>query len=341
MKMPLDIQRIIISRTDSIGDVILTLPMCAWLKSQFPSCTLIFLGKTYTKPVVDCYSALDEFVDWQEIESLPSASKVARLAELNADAIVHVFPVKEIASLSKKAKIPMRIGTSHRGFHLLTCNHRVNFTRKHSNLHEAQLNFELLRPFGLTDIPSLKLLMEYGSLFKPVPVDLPQEINALLVGSSKTVILHPKSQGSALEWPLERYMELASFLANEGTRVLFTGTQHEGDQFRALIPSHERIVDLTGKLSLSEFIVLISKVDALVACSTGPLHIAGVCGTHAVGLYSPRKPIHPGRWQPIGKHIDILVHDEDCPQCKKGKKCLCVQQISVEQLLVVLTSTVK
>jgi ADP-heptose:LPS heptosyltransferase len=284
---------------------------------------------------------VDEFVDWQEIEALPSAAKVARLAELNADAIVHVFPVKEIASLAKKAKITMRIGTSHRGFHLLTCNHRVNFTRKHSNLHEAQLNFELLRPFGLTDIPSLKLVKEYGSLFKQVPVDLPQEVNALLVDSSKTVILHPKSQGSALEWPLARYMELASLLANDGTRVLFTGTQNEGDQFRTLIPSHERIVDLTGKLSLSEFIVLISKVDALVACSTGPLHIAGVLGTHAVGLYSPRKPIHPGRWQPIGKHIDVFVHDEDCPQCKKGKKCLCVQQISVEQLLTALTSTVK
>lgn len=341
MKMPLDIQRIIISRTDSIGDVILTLPMCAWLKSQFPACTLIFLGKAYTKPVVDCCPAVDEFVYWQEIESLPSASKVARLAELKADAIVHVFPVKEIASLAKKAKIPMRIGTSHRGFHLLTCNHRVNFTRKHSNLHEAQLNFELLRPFGLTDIPSLKLVKEYGSLFQPIPVDLPQEVNALLKGASKTVILHPKSQGSALEWPLERYMDLASFLANEGTRVLFTGTQNEGDQFRALIPSHERILDLTGKLSLSELIVLISKVSALVACSTGPLHIAGVCGTHAVGLYSPRKPIHPGRWQPIGKHIDVLVYDENCPQCKKGKKCLCVQDISVEQVVAALTSSAK
>ena len=341
MKMPLDIQRIIISRTDSIGDVILTLPMCAWLKTRFPSCTLIFLGKAYTKPVVDCYSAVDEFVDWQEIEALPSAAKVARLAELKADAIVHVFPVKEIASLAKKAKIPMRIGTSHRGFHLLTCNQRVNFTRKHSNLHEAQLNFELLRPLGLNDIPSLKDVKEYGSLFKPVSVDLPQEVNALVNDSSKTVILHPKSQGSALEWPLERYMVLASFLANEGTRVLFTGTQNEGDQFRAFIPSHERIVDLTGKLSLSEFIVLISKVDALVACSTGPLHIAGVLGTHTVGLYSPRKPIHPGRWQPIGKHINILVYNEDCPQCKKGKKCLCVQEISVEQVVAALTSPAK
>ncbi|MFN5633067.1 MAG: glycosyltransferase family 9 protein [Flavobacteriia bacterium] len=341
MKTSLDIQRIIISRTDSIGDVILTLPMCAWLKSQFPNCTVIFLGKSYTKPVVDCYSAVDEFVDWQEIENLPSAEKVERIAALNADAVVHVFPVKEIASLSKKAKIPMRIGTSHRGFHLLTCNHRVNFTRKRSDLHEAQLNFELLRPFGLTEIPSLELVKEYGRLFKPVSVDLPHEVNKILNGTSKCVILHPKSQGSALEWPLERYMELAIGLANEGTTVFFTGTQQEGEQFRAIIPVHERIVDLSGKLTLSELIVLISKVNALVACSTGPLHIAGVCGTHAVGLYSPRKPIHPGRWQPIGKDVQVLVKDADCPMCKKGKKCLCVQQISVEQVFNTLTYPVK
>jgi heptosyltransferase-3 len=341
VKTPHDIQRILISRTDSIGDVILTLPLCAWLKSQFPSCTIIFLGKSYTKPVVDCYSAVDEFVDWQEIEALPSAAKVAHIAALHADAIVHVFPVKEIASLAKKAKIPMRIGTSHRRFHLLTCNHRVNFTRKRSDLHEAQLNFELLRPFGLTEIPSMEQVKEYGSLFKPVSVGLPQEVNDILNGSSKCIILHPKSQGSALEWPLERYMELAIGLANEGTTVFFTGTQQEGDQFRAIIPVHERIVDLSGKLSLSELIVLIARVNALVACSTGPLHIAGVCGTHAVGLYSPRKPIHPGRWQPIGKHIDVLVYDENCPQCKKGKKCLCVQDISVEQVVAALTSPAK
>jgi ADP-heptose:LPS heptosyltransferase len=130
-------------------------------------------------------------------------------------------------------------------------------------------------------------------------------------------------------------------LANEGTTVFFTGTQQEGEQFRAMIPVHERIVDLTGKLTLSELIVLISKVKALLACSTGPLHIAGVCETHAVGLYSPRRPIHPGRWQPIGNHVDVLVHDEDCPQCKKGKKCLCVQRISVEQVFNALTSPAK
>jgi ADP-heptose:LPS heptosyltransferase len=291
--------------------------------------------------VVDCYSAVDEFVDWQEFEALPSAAKVARLAELNADAIVHVFPVKEIASLAKKAKIPMRIGTSHRGFHLLTCNHRVNFTRKRSDLHEAQLNFELLRPLGLNEIPSLNVVNEYGSLFQSLAVDLPHELTNQLSAAKKAVVLHPKSQGSAVEWPMENYVALSLQLAKEGLTVFFTGTQAEGAAFRAQILPHRNIVDITGKLTLSQLIVLISKVGAVVACSTGPLHIAGVSGTHAVGLYSPRKPIHPGRWQPIGKHVDVLVHDEDCPQCKKGKKCLCIQQISVEQVFTRLTSPAK
>ena len=36
--------RIILSRTDSIGDVVLTLPMAAALKQSFPGCTVVFLG---------------------------------------------------------------------------------------------------------------------------------------------------------------------------------------------------------------------------------------------------------------------------------------------------------
>jgi len=47
------VKRIIISRTDNLGDVILTLPMAGILKQRFPDSTIIFLGKKYTKPLVD------------------------------------------------------------------------------------------------------------------------------------------------------------------------------------------------------------------------------------------------------------------------------------------------
>ncbi len=325
--------RIIISRTDSIGDVMLTLPMCVWLKNNIPNATLIFLGRGYTQAIVACFSVVDEFIDWKSIENLPTSQRSETLKELKADAIIHVFPNKDIAALAKKARIPMRIGTSHRSFHLLSCSHRLNFSRKNSALHESQLNFELLKPLGLTAIPSMEEVMSMTSAFKVEQCALPDNLAGLLEKNNKTVVLHPKSQGSALEWPLESYLKLANELVAKGYTVYFTGTEQEGDLFRSSLPINDNIIDLTGKLSLKELIYFISQVKNLVACSTGPLHIAGFLGVRAIGLFSPRKPIHPGRWQPIGTNVRVLVFDPNCPICKRKKSCQCIQEISVDRVL--------
>jgi ADP-heptose:LPS heptosyltransferase len=311
----------------------LTLPLCVWLKKTIPGVELIYLGKNYTKPVVDCFSVIDEFVDWNRIEGLPTSQCVEALQGLNASAIIHVFPNKDIARLAKKAKIPMRIGTSHRTYHLLTCSHRLNFTRKSSPLHESQLNFELLRPFGLTEIPSLETISEMVSAFVPVKVDLPKRIDKLLSTALKTVVLHPKSQGSAVEWPMQAYAELAIKLVEKGYTVFFTGTEKEGELYRKELPTNPSIIDLSGTMTLEQLIVFIGKVQNLVACSTGPLHIAGFLGVRTIGLFSPRKPIHPGRWQALGSSVSILVNDPACLRCMKKKVCTCIQSISVERVL--------
>jgi heptosyltransferase-3 len=323
---------IIISRTDSIGDVMLTLPLCVWLRNQFKDAKLIFLGKNYTKQVVDCFEPIDQFVDWNEIENKPVAESIEFISSFQADAIIHVFPNKEIASLAKKAKIPVRIGTSHRGFHLFTCTHRLNFTRKKSELHEAQLNFHLLKPFGLENIPSIDDVIEMTDAFKHVNTSLPSEIEQTLSNSEKSIILHPKSQGSAVEWPMESYVGLATHLVERGYTVFFTGTESEGHLFRSQLPKHPFISDVTGKLTLAQLISFISRVKNLVACSTGPLHIAGFCGIRTIGLFSPKKPIHPGRWKPLGKNVVTLVYDANCMNCSKGKPCNCIQNISVERV---------
>ena len=322
-------KRIIVSRTDSIGDVILTLPLCVWIKKQFPHVELIFLGRTYTEPVVNCFSVVDRFIDWNSIEQLPTVEKLRFFRELEADIILHVFPNKDIARLAKKVGIPHRIGTSHRSFHLTSCNHRLHFSRKRSDLHEAQLNFELLKPLGLTHIPSRHELVDdtkYFNLRDRPAISHTSEL------SKRKVILHPKSQGSAVEWPILRYVELATKLAAEDVEVYFSGTEAEGAQFRATIPKHPSIHDITGTMDLATFITFIHGVDALVACSTGPLHIAASCGVHAVGLFSPRRPIHPGRWSPIGTHVTMLTNDDQCPTCLKGKSCDCIAHISMERV---------
>ena len=323
--------RIIISRTDSIGDVILTLPLCVWLKKQFPQTELVFLGRTYTKDIIACFDVVDTFLNFDDFPSIPTSERIARL---KADCIIHVFPNREIAALSKKAKIPMRIGTAHRVFHLLTCNYRLNFSRKRSLLHEAQLNFELLKPLGLNEIPSFEALFESLNHFNIPTVSLPTEFSG--IDLSNTIILHPKSQGSAVEWPLEKYIELAQVLVQQKKTVIFTGTENEGKEFSAILPVHPHIFDSSGKLNLNQLICLIASCEALVACSTGPYHIAGISGIKAIGLFSPRKPIHPGRWRALGDKSAALVFDSSCSNCKKGKACSCVENISVQSVLLAI-----
>lgn len=162
-------------------------------------------------------------------------------------------------------------------------------------------------------------------------MELPTEIKAIV--SDKGVILHPKSQGSALEWPMTKYSELALKLAEKGHTVYFTGTEKEGELYRKEIPKHPSIFDTTGKMTLPELIQFISKNKALVACSTGPLHIAGFLGLRTVGLFSPRKPIHPGRWAALGKNTEMLVFDPACPKCKEKKECKCIEEIGVDEVM--------
>jgi ADP-heptose:LPS heptosyltransferase len=154
--------------------------------------------------------------------------------------------------------------------------------------------------------------------------------------TEQIICLHPKSQGSAKEWPMSNYIALANMLLENNKVVCFTGTANEGQLFRDQIPKHERCFDTTGQLSIDQLCWLITISEGLVACSTGPLHIAGLLNKKAVGLFSPKKPIHPGRWRPLGNKSTTLVYDENCVTCQANKPCNCIEQITPETVLAVI-----
>lgn len=312
-------KKIVISRTDSIGDVVLTLPVAGILKKKFPKAQIIFLGNTYTKPIIESSEHIDEVWEWAIMETWSYDEQVEWLEKQEVDVFIHIFPRKGIARMVKKANIPRRIGTSHRAFHIMTCNHLVNFTRKRSELHEAQLNTKLLSPLGIEKEYTLDELTSYLG-FNNIP-DLPESVQKLIDPSKKAVIIHPKSRGSAIEWGVERFMRLAKEMDQEKFQVFFTGTEKEAQYFRNQIPKQKNMVDLSGQLTLYDLIAFISKCDYLVAASTGPLHIAGVSGIHAVGLFADVKPIHPGRWKPLGKKVSIIISE---------KKATATQPLDIE-----------
>src|SRR5438045_7451988 len=91
-----NIQRILISRTDAIGDVVLTLPAPGILKEKFPYSTIIFFGRTYTRSVIDACEYVDEFINYDDFEKLDSNGKKKFLKGVNVDVIIHVFPRSKI-----------------------------------------------------------------------------------------------------------------------------------------------------------------------------------------------------------------------------------------------------
>ncbi|KOY87240.1 hypothetical protein AD998_14730 [bacterium 336/3] len=326
--------KIILSRTDNLGDVILTLPIAGFLKEQDPKNEVYFIGKSYTRPIIEACQFVDKFLDKDEILKDPQ-----KLASLQADVIIFIFPDQDLAPIAKKAKIPLRIGTSHRWWHWLYCNKRIDFSRKDSPLHEAQLNFKLLEGLDFNIEPNFALITDWYGFKTP---DLTPELQSLVSHEKLNVILHPKSKGSAREWHLDSYFALAQ--NNPDIQFFVTGTQAEGDLIQSQKPELlglENVYNLTGKLNLTELMMFISICDGLIACSTGPLHIASALGIYALGIYPPIKPMHPARWQPIGKKAKVLVLDKDCSDCRKTEQCSCINAISVAEVSAEIRSWIK
>jgi len=313
--------RVIISRTDNLGDVILTLPLVGYLKAVRPSLKIFFIGKQYTQPIVNSCAHVDKFLDHDQILKDPSI-----LAEVNADTIFFVYPDRELARIAEQVSIRNRIGTGHRWYNWLYCTHRIGFSRIRSLEHESQLNFKLLAPFKIYwdfDVKEMASLYGLSSVVRSHNGDLsPDRIN---------IIFHPKSKGSAREWTLDNYLALAKMFSPDEYNILITGLKHEGESIRQQKPELfdlPHVKDMTGKLDLYELMSMICLADGLIACSTGVLHLAAALGKPCVGLYSPMKPIHPGRWMPIGKKASFLVVNKECSDCRNSKSCHCVNEIA-------------
>jgi ADP-heptose:LPS heptosyltransferase len=302
--------------------------MATLIKEQLPDAHIGFLGKDYTRAVVDCCSAVDEFVEVGDF--LNSSDKFAW------DTIIHVFPRKDIAWKALRMGIPNRIGTANRLYHLLTCNRLVKLSRRNSDLHEAQLNAKLLAPLGLnTDFSKEELGGKFS--FDRIAI-LKDEFRELLQPGKRHIILHPKSQGSAREWGLDHFAALVKLLPKERFQIFISGTKGERALLDPLLEDAGGMVtDITGRMDLASFIAFINACDGLVAASTGPLHIAAACGKKAVGIYPPIRPMHPGRWAPLGPFASALALPKDCSECRSNpQECTCIQQINAAEVAALL-----
>ena len=177
----------------------LSLPVAGFLKQIYPGCTVYFLGKSYTRILIESCIYVDHFVDVTDFHSWSDNA-------VKIDLMVHLFPDKKIAYKAKSLKIPYRLGTRNRIFHWLTCNILSTLSRKNSDFHEAILNIKLLKP--ITEEVGLKFEDLWKLTGFQPDIQLEREWVQLLDPTKTKIIIHPKSKGSAREWGLENFGNL-------------------------------------------------------------------------------------------------------------------------------------
>jgi ADP-heptose:LPS heptosyltransferase len=324
--MPPALSRILICRTDNIGDVVLTLPMAGYLKQLIPGVKVDMLCRGYAAPVVNCCRFIDRTLALEDVE-------VDRLFEEERyDTVIFAFPHRALGRAARRAGVPNRVGSSHRLHHWLTCNRLAHFSRVRSRLHEAQLNFALLKPLGIDHAPALADIPPLYGLQAPRSAEAAELFDA----APFNLILHPKSNGNGREWPLQRFAELAAELRRDpGITIWVTGSRAEGELLAreaASLLACPNVRNLCGRVDLRGLVALIGMADGLIASGTGPLHISAALGRNTLGLFPPIQPIDIARWGALGANAMSLSGERRCDTCTGAQACTCMAAISPAQV---------
>lgn len=311
--------------------MVLLIPLIGYLKRNFPATKIDLLCRAYAAPIARLCEHIDQVHVLEEIGDEETFFRQGLWAS-----VVFAHPVQRLAMAAWRAGVPNRVGTINRLYNWFSCNRRVYFRRVHSRLHEAQLNFLLMRPLGLDVMPSLAQLVDCFGLHAN-----PDKTTTVFKEPGRFhVILHPGSNGNGREWPISHYLKLAQLLREQSNiTFLITGSGGEGARLQQHAPellNQPNVRNLCGTLDLDQLATLIAQSDGLIASGTGPLHMAAALGRPTLGLFPALKAIDAIRWGALGRHARNLSATRTCDACTDRNNCRCMQEISPEQVQAVV-----
>ncbi|MBK6772048.1 MAG: glycosyltransferase family 9 protein [Ignavibacteria bacterium] len=303
-----NVKNILITRTDRLGDVILTLPLLNSAKKIFKNAKIDLLVKKYLEELLHDYKDIDELIIEENINSFFSKYKFFKNKKI--DLFINVKPGFELALLFFVLRVKYRIGTAYRWYSFLY-NFKVYEHRKDSVKHESDYNLNLLKNFFDETDDSKVFHFGYSE-------DEKKKLNRKLNGfpDSRYIIVHPGSGGSAKDIPVKR---LALFINKFSEiyadyRIVITGTENEKPVINQLMKNvrsdfKTSVHDVSGMLDLKELMILIDNSDLFISNSTGPIHIAGALNRNIIGFYPNEKPMSDTRWKPLSENTVILKPD--------------------------------
>lgn len=297
--------RILLVRTDRLGDVILSLPLAIAIKEKFPHARVDFLCRRYTAPA----PIMCPYVDKTFCKERSSVRAILQKQEYDVTILIH--PSLSDAIFLFRLGIKTRIGTAYRLYSFLF-NHRIKEHRKDSKFHEITYNLHLLKPLGIhCDWREPKIVVPDYAKGKGLAF-----IEKFGLKSKDFVIVHPGSGGSALGWKPAQFHKLVQIIRSKGVNVAVTAGPGE----REVAEYVAGCSPIISGLNLFYLSGVISQANLLVANSTGILHLADAIGIPTLGIFPVLRQASQARWRPA-RGVPISPNLPLCKRC--SKKCDC------------------
>lgn len=339
--------KILINRSDAIGDSVLTSSMAKMIKDKFPAAHITFLIASRSKDLFLNHPYIDEVIIYHRKASF--FFKIREVIKIFTQVKpTHYFYVGGgylPNFISWLFAIHFRGGLKSRWHTYLFLNNGVRQKRSMVTMHEMEYNLNLLGPLGIDYnfqdkmkyTPEINLSQdEVQEAIRLFNINL--EKNGMETGH-KMIFIHTGMSGHTLNWSSRNYGRfILKFEQKFPNKYLFvishTPTDHNflvgakdilGKKEYAFLKN--RIFYFDGsKAGLRNYMSVLSQASLFLGPSTGTTHIASILGVPVATLYSPIKVQSALRWGPVTNDpskLKIFVPDVICGEVKKCAERAC------------------
>jgi len=331
-------KRILIVRTDRIGDVLLSTPVIKALRYAYPNAYIAMMVSPYAKDIVEGNPFLDEVIIYDKDgkhKSWPRSLKFARnLKKRRFDLALILHPTNRMHLITFFAGIRRRIGYGRKLGFLLT--DRIKHTKQLGEKHELEYALDLVRYLGFE--PQDK------TLFMPIKPESEAWAEELfkqegIKKADRILAIHPAASCPSKVWPNERFADVADRLIEKfGFKVLVIAGPKDlalsGDVIKHM---HHPAANLSGKTSVSQLASILKRCNLFISNDSGPVHIAASVGVPVISIFGRnQKGLSPKRWGPTGKKDKVLHKEIGCIECLAHnctKEFACLKAISVDEVV--------
>jgi heptosyltransferase-2 len=331
-------KRILIVRTDRIGDVLLSTPSIKALRDAYPSAYIAMMVSPYTKDVLEGNPYLDEIIvydkDAKHKSWLDSVQFTCNLKKKRFDLALILHPTNRVHLITFFAGIHRRVGYNKKLGFLLT--DRIKHTKQLGEKHELEYNLDLVRFLGIE--PRDK------GLFMPLKPEAEKWAQELLnqegiKETDKLLVLHPGASCPSKIWPNDRFAQVADKLIDKyGFKALIVAGPKDTTLAENVVKKmHNSAINLAGQISVSQLASILKRCQLFISNDSGPVHIASALNSPVISIFGRKQPgLGPKRWGPLGMRNRVIHKEAGCIRCLAHdctKEFACLKAINVEDVL--------